>query len=90
MQGCDADTWIRVSPNETAGDARAARACFIRGEKGQPWEQGFVLNPIFNSPGMVNLLYLPFNGKKRLRNISVSGVEKGSIGEGCTEILMYK
>ena len=23
--------------------------------------------PIFNSPGIVNLLYLPFNGKKRLQ-----------------------
>lgn len=30
------------------------------------------------------------NPKKRLRNISVSDVEKGSIGEGCTEILTYK
>jgi len=45
---------------------------------------------IFNSPGIVNLLYLPFNGKKRLRNISVSGVEKGSIGEGCPVIVMGK
>lgn len=32
MQGRDADTWIRMSPNETAGDARVARAC-LRGEK---------------------------------------------------------
>ena len=33
MQERDADTWIRVSPNETAGDARVAGAC-LRGEKG--------------------------------------------------------
>ena len=26
MQERDADTWIRVSPNETAGDARVAGA----------------------------------------------------------------